>query len=85
MVLEGPRPILLRDVPEQEGQDLKEISSHVTYGWGMIPVMAKIGKTEWKTSLFPIDGSYIVPLKVNVRKAENLSEGEAVTIRLAVR
>jgi hypothetical protein len=57
----------------------------VTYGWGVIPVHVKIGKTEWTTSLFPKDGRYLVPIKSSVRKAENLAEGDDVTIRLEVR
>jgi hypothetical protein len=56
----------------------------VTYGWGMIPVNARIGKTEWQTSLFPKDGRYIVPIKASVRIGENLEEGDKVTIRLEV-
>ena len=54
-------------------------------GWGMIPVHVRIGKTEWVTSLFPKDGCYIVPIKASVRKAENLGEGDMVTMRLEVR
>jgi hypothetical protein len=50
----------------------------------MIPVHVRIGKTEWKTSLFPKDGHYIVPIKASVRKAENLKEGDQVTVRLDV-
>ncbi len=52
---------------------------------GMIPVSIRIGKTERKTSLFPKDGRYIVPVKASVRKAENLEEGDKVTVRLEVR
>ena len=33
-------------------------------------VAARIGKTAWKTSLFPKDGGYVVPLKDLVRSAE---------------
>jgi len=51
----------------------------------MIPVHGRIGKTEWKTSLFPKDGRYIVPINASVRKAENLEEGDEVTLRLEVR
>jgi hypothetical protein len=56
----------------------------VSYGWGMIPVRAGIGDTEWKTSLFPKDGRYIVPVKAGVRKALGLEEGDTVSLRLAV-
>ena len=49
----GPAPFLFVAVPEEPSRDLKAISAMVTYGWGVIPVHVRIGKTEWKTSLFP--------------------------------
>ena len=81
----GPAPFYFVTVPEEQCDDLKAISGFVTYGWGMIPVTVRIGKTEWKTSLWPKDGKYIVPLKDMVRKAEKLDEGDKVTVRLEVR
>jgi hypothetical protein len=56
----------------------------VTYGWGVIPVHVQIGKTEWKTSLFPKDGRYLVPIRMSVQKSENLEVGDNVVIRLEV-
>ena len=56
----------------------------MTYGWGMIPVTAQVGRTQWTTSLFPKDGGYIVPLKDAVRKAEALEVGDEVTVRLSL-
>lgn len=50
----------------------------------MIPVQERIGKTEWKTSLFPNEGGYLVPIRSSVRKAEGLEEGDRVTARLEV-
>lgn len=81
----GPAPWYFVTVPEKQSGDLSVISELVTYGWGMIPVHARIGETEWETSLFPKDGRYIVPIKASVRKAENLEQGDEVTIRLEVR
>lgn len=81
----GPAPWYFVTVPEAESRSLDEILRMVTYGWGMVPVYVRIGKTEWKTSLWPKDGRYIVPLKVSVREAEKLDEGDTVTVRLAVR
>ncbi len=81
----GPAPFFFVTVPAAQAEVLAAISEEVTYGWGMIPVFARIGGTEWKTSLFPKDGSYIVPLKDAVRSAENLSEGQQVTIQLTIR
>jgi hypothetical protein len=56
----------------------------VTYGWGVIPVQVRIGKTKWTTSLFPKDDRYLVPIKASIRKAEKLEEGDKVTIWLKV-
>ena len=81
----GPAPWFFVTVPTQQSRDLKSISGLVTYGLGVIPVHVRIGKTEWKTSLFPKDGRYLVPIKASVRKAENLEEGDKVTLRLEVR
>ena len=81
----GPAPFYFVTVPAEQSSDLKAISGIVTYGWGMIPVDVRIGKTEWKTSLFPKDGSYLVPIKDSVRKAENLEEGDNLTLRIEVR
>jgi len=81
----GPAPWFFVTVPAKQSRDLKAISAIVTYGWGVIPVHVRIGKTEWQTSLFPKDGRYLVPIKASVRRAENLEKGDKVTIRLEVR
>jgi uncharacterized protein DUF1905 len=81
----GPAPWFFVTVPAKQSRELQAILGFVTYGWGMIPANIRIGKTEWRTSLFPKDGRYIVPIKASVRKAENLEEGDKVTIQLEVR
>jgi len=80
----GPAPFLFVAVPEEQSRDLKAISALVTYGWGVIPVHAQIGKTEWKTSLIPKEGRYLIPIRMSVQKSEKLGEGSEVTIRLGV-
>ena len=81
----GPAPFYFVSIPEEESQEIQAISGFVTYGWGVIPVHVRIGVTEWQTSLFPKDGRYLVPIKASVREAENLEEGDTVTLRLEVR
>lgn len=81
----GPAPWFFVTVPAEQSRDIKDISGFVTYGWGVIPARVRIGKTEWKTSLFPKDDRYIVPIKVSVRQAEKLEEGDQVTVRLEIR
>jgi hypothetical protein len=80
----GPSPFYFVSVPEEQSQDLKAVSGFVTYGWGMIPVHAQIGQSQWATALWPKDGRYIVPIKTSVRKAEELEIDDLVTIRLKV-
>ncbi|BCX04802.1 MAG: hypothetical protein KatS3mg053_2740 [Candidatus Roseilinea sp.] len=80
----GPAPHYFIAVPEHESQDLKAIQKAVTYGWGVIPARVRIGETAFTTSLFPKDGRFLVPIKNSVRKAEQLREGDVVTIRLEV-
>jgi hypothetical protein len=80
----GPAPHHFITVPDEHCSPLEAVSASVTYGWGMIPVTAQIGARRWKTSLFPKDGGYIVPVKADVRRAEGLEIGDTVTIRLIV-
>lgn len=81
----GPAPYYFVTVPEEQSLDLKAISGFVTYGWGVIPVCARIGQTEWKTSLFPKDGRYLVPIRANVRKVEDLDIDDEIKVRLEIR
>lgn len=80
----GPSPFHFVTVPADESAELAEAAAMVTYGWGMIPVQARIGGTSWTTSLYPKDGGYVVPLKDVVRKGEDLQIGDVVTITLFV-
>lgn len=80
----GPAPWHFITVPEEECVELSTAARFVSYGWGMIPVTARIGATGWATSLFPKDGRYIVPVKTRVRRAEGLEVGDMVTVRLTV-
>jgi hypothetical protein len=80
----GPAPFYFVTVPPKESQALKDILTAVTYGWGMIPVNATIGETEWYTALWPKDGAYIVPIKSVIRKAEKIEENDMVTVRLEI-
>lgn len=80
----GPAPWHFITVPDEDCSELHAASAVVSYGWGMIPVTARIGRTKWKTSLWPKDGQYIVPVKTAVRRAERLEVGDTVTVRLVV-
>ena len=80
----GPAPWHYVAVPERQAAEIAAIASAVTYGWGCIPVTARIGSTTWETSLFPKDGGYLVPLKTAVRKAENVDLGDVVAMTIEI-
>jgi hypothetical protein len=71
-------------VPDDESRAIDLVASIVSYGWGMIPVTARIGETTWTTALWPKDGAYVVPLKDSVRRAENLTEGDIAALQLTI-
>jgi hypothetical protein len=80
----GPAPWYFVTVPPAACREIKAIAHTVTYGWGMIPAEVRIGKTVWQTALWPKDGSYVVPVKSWVRQAEELEEGQEVTVHLTI-
>ena len=80
----GPSPYHFVTVPDPESAALRSTAGRVSYGWGMIPVAARIGRTRWTTALWPKDGAYVVPVKTWVRRAEGLELGDTVTVGLAV-
>jgi len=55
-------------------------------GFGAVKVTAAIGGSEWRTSLFPDKktGRYLLPIKAEVRKRENLADGAELEVRLVV-
>lgn len=81
----GPAPYFFVRVPDDESADIREVAAMATYGWGVIPVVARIGEVAFETSLFPKDGGYLLPLKNAVRKPQGLSAGDDVTVEMTVR
>ncbi len=81
----GPAPYHFVSVPPDVAIEIKELASAVTYGWGMIPVSGKIGTTTFDTSLWAKNGTYAVPLKDAVRKAEGISLNDLVSIELSLK
>ena len=68
-------------IPKKTGKEIKEKFAKRAVGWGSIRVSAKIGKTEWKTSIFPDkkSGTYLLPLKTEIRKIERLTDSNKIS------
>ncbi len=80
----GPAPFVFAPVPPEVAEEIKSIASRVTYGWGVIPVTLTLGGTTVTTSLFPRQGSYLVPMKTVVQRAEGVTIGDEVRIKLTI-
>ncbi len=80
----GPSPFYFVPVPEGSSKKIKAMAAQLTYGWGVIPVLGKIGKTDFSTALIPKDGLYYLPIKNAVRFAENLEVGSEVSVSITL-
>jgi hypothetical protein len=74
-------------IPQMEGREIKEKFGARAKGWGSLPVSVTIDKTTWDTSIFPDkkSGSYLLPLKAKVRKAEGIKDDSTVSFLLQLR
>jgi hypothetical protein len=81
----GPAPFYYAPVPPAEAEEIRRASKLVSYGWGVIPVEAVIAGVKFTTSLFPRDGTYLVPLKDVVRKATGITVDDTIHIELALK
>jgi hypothetical protein len=80
----GPAPYHFVTVPDDDAALIESLAQAITYGWGMIPVQVQLGDTVWTTSLWPKDGSYVVPLKHLVRKREHVALDDVVELTLTL-
>jgi hypothetical protein len=72
-------------VPPELSEEIREIPRPYR-GFGSVRVRARIGGSEWTTSIFPDakSGSYVLPLKKAVRDAEGVVDGGILVVRLDV-
>lgn len=80
----GPSPFHFVAVPEPVAKKIKAEAARLSYGWGVIPVTATIGEAEFTTSLFPKDGSYLLPIKNAVRLPAGIEVGDNLKISLSL-
>ena len=79
----GPAPFYFVAIPEEESADIKFAAKGMEY-WGQVPVMVRLGETEFTTALFPKDGSYLLPLKDVVRRSAGIEVDQVVAVALSV-
>ena len=80
----GPAPFYFVPMPVEMSAEIKALAKTLSYGWGVVPVLARIGQTDFTTSLFPRDGVFMVPIKDAVRRVNTIAVGEAVSVWLVL-
>lgn len=73
-------------LPQKDAKEIKEKYGKYTKGWGSLPVHITIGKSQWETSIFPDKklGTYLLPLKAKIRKAEGITDKTNVQFNLKI-
>lgn len=80
----GPAPFLFAAIPDDLVAEIRYAALSESYGWGVVPVVATIGTTEFATSLFPRDGGYLLPVKVAVQRAEGVGLGDRIDVSMRI-
>ena len=80
----GPSPYICARLPEAAAAEVAAVRRAASYGWGVIPVEALIGGVSFTTSLFPRDGTYLLPLKLAVRRRTSVTVGDVIAVRMRV-
>lgn len=80
----GPAPYLFVPVPPEHVAEVRYAARLASYGWGCVPVAARIGATGFTSSLFPRGDTYFLPVKVAVQRAERVGLGDRVAVEMRV-
>lgn len=81
---DGPAAWHFVTIPGEVSEIIRTVSAPVERGFGSVRVAVTIGATRWQTSVFPQSshGTYVLPVKNQIRTAEGITAGDEVTIHL---
>ena len=71
-------------LPIELAKEIRENLQWQEEGWGRLKATAKIGNSEWETAIW-FDtkmNTYLLPLKAEIRKRENLEADKIIKITL---
>lgn len=72
-------------IDKDTSAEIKRFDTFPRRGFGAIRVKVKIGETSWETSVFwEKKGTYILPIKKEIRKKESIKEGDEIDVVLKV-
>jgi hypothetical protein len=73
-------------LPSELSKEIRKTFKIEEEGWGRLKTAAKVGNTEWKTTIWfdTKKNSYLLPLKSDVRKNEKLIENQEINVELYI-
>ena len=73
-------------LPHDVTDEIDDLVSGTTSGFGAVKVEVQVGTTRWSTSLFPSkeEGAYVLPVKKAVRTAEGLGDGDPADVTITL-
>lgn len=83
---DGPAGWHFVTVPVDLSSKIKASNFGSQKAFGSVAIVATIGNTSWKTSVFPDSkaGAYLLPIKAAVRRKEKIQIGAEVQVALEV-
>lgn len=70
-------------VPEEHSDEIRAQAFAGPRGFGSVRVEARIGGVRWRTSVFPQkSGTYLLPIKAEVRRRTGTAPGDEVAVSL---
>ena len=72
-------------VPEEQAAEIRLESLGARREFGSVRVEASIGDVSWRTSVFPQKaGTFLLPVKVDVRRRAGIAADDEVQVTLAL-
>jgi hypothetical protein len=80
----GPAPFFYARIPGDIAAEIDKVKKAASYGWGVIPVRATINDVTFTTSLFPKDGTFLLPLKDAVLRRIGVTVDDVVEVAMTI-
>ncbi|MEZ5996252.1 MAG: DUF1905 domain-containing protein [Hyphomonadaceae bacterium] len=73
-------------LPKQTSDEMRALTQGMRNPFGSLRVIARTGKTTWRTSVFADTkaGAFLLPVKADVRRKEKLAPGARVRVRVEI-
>ena len=77
---------IFASLPIKISKEIRKYFGQEEEGWGRLRVTVQIGSSEWKTAIWfdTKANTYILPLKYEIRKSENIIIGKAVRVVIRI-